>query len=85
MAKIAYTLKIHNRTQEMHLFSGKFTPEDPVYPCTSKSSSVCGEVYKIDSSKNEFSCKDEQTARELCAKIGRQICANCIKELYKTI
>lgn len=85
MAKTLYTLKIHNRTQEMHLFSGKFTPEDLLHDCSIGSESVCGEVYKKDSSKSEFTCKDEQKARELCAKIGRKVCANCIQELYKTL
>lgn len=85
MARTAYTLKIHDKTQEMHLFSGKFTPENLAYKCNSNALSVCKEVKKSDSSKNEFACQDEQEARKLCAKIGRKVCANCIKELYKTL
>lgn len=81
MSKIAYTLKIHNKTQEMHLFVGGFTQDG----CTSGASSVCKEVKKTDCSKNNFACKNEQEARELCSKIGRSVCANCIQELYKTL
>lgn len=85
MAKIAYTLKIHDKSHEMHLFEGEFTPNDLMYPCNSGSTSVCKEVKKSNCSKNNFACKTEQETRELCAKIGRNVCANCIKDLYKTL
>ncbi|WP_268907627.1 hypothetical protein [Arcobacter venerupis] len=40
---------------------------------------------RADSIGNVFACKDENEARKLCAEHGRKVCANCIRELYKTI
>lgn len=81
MINVAFTLKKHDKTNEAHLFAGDFTPT----ACNSGSSSVCKEVSNSDCSNNTFTCKNEQEARELCAKLGRVVCANCVKELYKTL
>jgi hypothetical protein len=85
MANTAYALKTHDKSREMHLFTGDFTPYDLILQCKTGSKSVCTEVEKEDCSRIEFNCKNEQEARDLCAKIGRKVCANCIKELYKTL
>ena len=83
--KNAYTLKEHKLTGEYHIFVGNFLPKGSDYPCNSNYLSDCKEMTKNDSKRNIFTCEDEQNARELCAKYGRKVCANCIRELYKTI
>lgn len=85
MTNTAYGLKVHDETNEMHLFAGKFTPHDLMHKCNASIESVCKEVKKADCKTTTFTCKNEQEARDLCAKIGRSVCANCIKELYKTL
>lgn len=82
MSEAAYTLKKHRDTEELHLFEGVFTKENK---CTSNDDSICGAMQKSDSSVNKFACVDEKNARIKCAHIGRVVCANCIKELYKTL
>lgn len=84
MAK-AYTLKEHKETGEYHIFVGELTPHDLNYKCSSKRLSDCEQMEKSDSKKNIFACKNENEARVLCAKYGRKVCANCIRELYKTL
>lgn len=81
----AYTLKEHKNTGEYHIFVGTFLPNDDEYPCNSKYNSDCKEMTKDDSKRNIFACKNENEARKLCAEYGRKVCANCIRELYKTI
>ena len=81
----AYTLKEHKNTGEYHIFVGKFLPDDSEYPCNSNNNSDCNEMTKNDSKRNIFACKNENEARKLCAEYGRKVCANCIRELYKTI
>lgn len=83
--KKAYTLKEHLSTGEFHLFVGKFLPYGEDYKCDSSYKSDCNDMENKDSKRNVFACKDEDEARELCAKYGRKVCANCIRELYKTI
>jgi hypothetical protein len=75
---IAYTLKKKKGIEEYHLFEGKMTTEG----CTSKQLSVCGKMDKTESSGNEFSCEEEDTARKKCAKIGRAVCIECISHFY---
>lgn len=84
--KKAYTLRTHGIKKERHIFVGAFTP-DGVTDCNMSSQSACKEVAKADCSRSvdDFQCKNEQEARDLCAKLGRSVCANCIQELYKTI
>jgi hypothetical protein len=77
---IAYTLKKKKGTGEFHLFEGRMTAEG----CTSKQLSVCGKMDKLESSGNEFSCEEEDTARKKCAKIGRAICSECVSHFYTT-
>ena len=82
MSEVSYTLKKHNQTSELHLFEGVFTKDGK---CTSNDDSICDAMNKSDSSGNKFACVDEKKARINCAQIGRQVCANCIKELYATL
>jgi len=76
----AYTLKEKKDTQEFHLFKGRMTTEG----CTSNLSSICKEMTKSESSRNIFSCKDEDDARVRCATIGRQVCGTCVSHLYES-
>jgi len=75
---IAYTLKKKKGTEEYHLFDGRMTAEG----CTSKQISVCGKMDKEESSGNEFSCEEEDSARKRCAKIGKKVCVDCIGHFY---
>jgi hypothetical protein len=74
----AYTLKKKKGIEEYHLFEGKMTAEG----CTSKQFSVCGKMDKAESSGNEFSCEEEDSARKKCAKIGRAVCVACVSHFY---
>jgi hypothetical protein len=74
----AYTLKKKNDTGELHLFKGKMTEKS----CTSEKTSICKMMDKAESEKNIFTCKDEDTAREKCAEIGRDVCGVCVSNLY---
>ena len=80
MGKIAYTLKRRKDTNELHLFEGEMVSDDE---CKSKSTSVCG-MMEHSEGGNIFQCEDEQTARERCAKLGRQVCGVCVSTLYAT-
>lgn len=84
--KVAYTLRTHPTTGERHLFTGKFTPNGPSL-CNMSANSACKGVVNTECSKlqGDFDCRNEQEARDLCAKLGRSVCANCINELYKTV
>lgn len=75
---LAYTLKKKRSTGEYHLFEGRMTAEG----CTSKQLSICGMMDKEDSAGNEFSCEEEDHARKKCAKIGRAVCAGCVRHFY---
>jgi len=76
----AYTLKMKKDTQEYHLFKGKMTDK----ACTSSDTSICEKMSKSESAKNVFACKDENSARIECAKIGREVCGICVSHLYTT-
>ncbi|PHR58995.1 MAG: hypothetical protein COA44_02270 [Arcobacter sp.] len=72
-----YTLKEHPRTEEYHLFMATPQPEGK---CTPEKKSMCRAMDNIKGSK--FACKDEKTAFIECAKLGKSVCGNCMKELY---
>lgn len=79
MAKVVYTLKEHPRTGEYHLFEA--IPNDD-NTCTAKSRSMCKAMDRI--SGNKFACKSEKETFIKCAELGREVCGNCMKELYGT-
>jgi len=81
MKKIAYLLKMKSNTGELHLFEAKVTGDKK---CISNYTSICGKMIKLESSENKFVCKDEDTARIICAEIGRTVCGNCVSHLYTT-
>ena len=74
----AYTLKKKKGTTEYHLFTGKMTPDG----CTSKEVSICGKMDKSESAGNNFSCEEEDSARKKCAKIGKEVCRECVSLFY---
>lgn len=80
MEKIVYTLKRKKDTNELHLFEGKMVSDDE---CRSNLKSVCG-MMEHSEGENIFQCEDEQSARERCAKLGRQVCGVCVSTLYAT-
>ncbi|WP_404380981.1 hypothetical protein [Caenispirillum salinarum] len=81
MADIVYTLKEMAETEELHLFEATPAPDGK---CTPKPKSICGAMKKGDSVANKFACKDEDDARMECARIGRDVCGNCVRHLYAT-
>jgi hypothetical protein len=84
MNTIVYTLKKDEGTGELHLFEAEVSAKDPS-KCTPKPKSICEKMNKDQSIKNIFACKDEQVARELCAKLGRKVCGTCVSNLYATV
>lgn len=80
----AYSLKQHKDTGELHLFKGKFTPEDPKFKCNTAQMSECREMNRNDSAANRFTCETEDQARKKIAEIGRPVCGTCVSTLYTT-
>lgn len=56
------------------------TPEG----CTSGNISICKMMKKEESEKNIFACKNEDEARNECARNGRDVCGVCVSNLYTT-
>jgi hypothetical protein len=79
MAKIIYTLKEHPRTGEYHLFEAKPTSSTQ---CMPEKKSMCTQMDNIKGFI--FACASEEEAFDKCAKLGRKVCGNCMKELYGT-
>lgn len=79
MSKIVYTLKQHPKTSEYHLFEAKPTFDNK---CIPNKKSMCTQMDNVDGFK--FACVTEQEAFTKCAELGRQVCGNCMKELYGT-
>jgi len=79
MKKIVYTLKQHPRTNEYHLFEA--TPLEN-NECRPNKKSMCEMMENVNGFK--FACRTEKEAFLKCAELGRQVCGNCMKELYST-
>lgn len=79
MAKILYTLKQNPKTLEYHLFEATATVDDR---CVPEKKSMCKAMDNV--SGNKFACKEEKEAFIECAKLGKKVCGNCMKELYGT-
>jgi len=79
MSKVVYTLKEHSRTDEYHLFESVSNPEGT---CSASSKSMCKAMEWVKG--NKFACQNEKETFLKCAKLGRQVCGNCMKELYGT-
>lgn len=79
MSKIVYTLKQHPRTFEYHLFES--TPNIDG-SCKANQKSMCEKMEWVEGAK--FACASEKDAFTKCAELGRQVCGNCMKELYGT-
>ena len=78
----------HRLTGECHLFRGTFDPTMKTCVLDQSRESYCKGMMLItaDERKAEkiFGCLDEQEARDTCAKLGREVCGNCIGHLYAT-
>lgn len=79
MSNIVYTLKQNPITSEYHLFEATPTIDRK---CTPQPKSMCGIMKNIANYK--FACKSEKDTFIECAKLGRLVCGNCMKELYGT-
>lgn len=76
----AYTLKMHEETGESHLFKGKMNVGRP--GCTASRQSICQKMTSSETLVQKFTCKNEDDARLLCAKVGRAVCGICTSHLY---
>jgi hypothetical protein len=69
------------KTSEIHIFEGDFTTN----PCNAENKSICK---KMEKSQGDWislaTCLDEQQAREKAAKIGIDVCGDCVSHLYKS-
>ena len=79
MAKVVYTLKEHPRTGEYHLFESTRKDDDS---CSTSEKSMCKAMDWVEGSK--FACESEKETFFKCAELGREVCGNCMKELYGT-
>lgn len=71
-----YTLK-QNHTGQYHLFEATKNSDGS---CTSANKSMCTKMDYIKESK--FTCKDENNTFLECAKLKKEVCGNCMQELY---
>lgn len=76
-----YSLIKKKETEELHLFESQ---KDVLGLCRKKSNSVCKAMNLSEKESILFECLSEKDVRLECAKIGRQVCGNCIKSLYAT-
>jgi len=81
MSTTLYTLKEDKDTRELHLFRAKPTVKNK---CKPNIDSICTVMNKNQSVRNVFACLSEDDARLKCAEIGREVCGNCVRHLYKT-
>lgn len=79
MKKTVYCLKSEKRTHAYHLFKTTIYKDS-----TSKieQQSLCSKMNIENSSTDEFMHLPEVKARIKAAKVGRQVCASCITQLY---
>jgi uncharacterized protein YjiK len=77
---LAYSFLRDNDTYIIHISKGNFTI---VAECTSTMYSLCKEASTNHSEwiTPNF-CLTEQQAREVAAKLGREVCPDCISLLY---
>ena len=80
MAKVLYTLKKNPKTNEYHLFEAPLNVADNT--CTALPKSMCKAMNNVEGFK--FACEEEKEAFKKCAELGREVCGNCMKELYGT-
>jgi len=79
--KLAYSFFKFDDTDEIHIFEGKFTPDN----CTAKNSCICGKINrKDDNVQLIIKCLDEDEARNKAAELGRNVCGVCVSNLYTT-
>ena len=77
---LAYSFLRDNDTYSVHISKGHFTV---IEECTSTMLSLCKEV---STEHSEWIppcfCLTEQQARDVGAKLGREVCPYCIRFLY---
>lgn len=81
----AYTFKQDKKTEEIHIYAGKILPAGANGKCTSNPISICEAKEKINGTNvRDAICLEEEEARYKAAEIGREVCGNCVKNLYAT-
>ena len=74
-----YTLK-QNHTGQYHLFEAHFNNYGQ---CVPESKSICKKMEDTSNSEfEEFKCEDEATTFLKCAELQKEVCGNCMQELY---
>lgn len=82
ITEFAYSLLQIESTGEIHIYEGKFTPEDK---CTAKFLPICNKISRRDNKvKTIKSCLNEDDARKKAASIGRAVCGTCVSHLYES-
>lgn len=79
----AYSFLRDCDTYIVHISKGSFTI---IEECTSTMYSICKSASTEHSDWIEpYFCLSEQQAREIAAKLGREVCPICVGQLYSTI
>lgn len=77
-----YTLVKRKQSGELHLFESVINDDSK---CEATSNlSVCSAMNINQKGEAVFTCLVEDDARKECAKVGRAVCGNCVKNLYAT-
>lgn len=79
----------HLVTDECHIFHGTYNPYLDKCGMDLERESICKKMKVMTNSEREaeeiFECLNEQDARELCARLGREICGICVSNLYSNV
>ena len=78
--ELAYSFLRNRDNYVVHISKGHFTV---ISECTSKINSLCGKTHTEESEwLAPYFCLTEQQAREVSAKLGREVCPDCVQFLY---
>lgn len=75
----AYSFKKYGH-DEFHIFEGYFHLD---HSCDAGSESICKKI-KLNQGKwfDDHVCKSADESRVLAARIGKQVCGECVRRLY---
>lgn len=79
----AYSFECKKGTNEIHIFQGTYTLTAMTYQ--PEALSICKKkIRKASERISDATCLKEQETREKAVELGRNVCGNCISNLYKT-
>lgn len=77
---MAYSFMKYGQTGEIHIFEGLFHLDKS---CDANTESVCKKI-KLHQGKwyDDAICLNDKKARKVAAKLGKEVCGECVSRLY---